>query len=461
MSYRTKFPKVIQLLLLVLCCCAFTNDDEKDRIIISVNTPAGIGYFTDGNGNFLFNRQFEYVGKFSEGLAAVGLNGKTGFINTAGKVVIPCIYDFAWGDVRNGLIPVRLNGKSGFINTKGETVVPFVYDEIGYYPGDSYVLFDYDDVTPVLRDGKWGLINTKGKLIIPCINEYCCDDVWWDHVGGSVIARIVVNNRTGLYSSDKGWIVPCIYDRIDGFSGGLATVWLNEKQGCINVYGKIVVPCDYYGFDIERIYDGLQRVQSSDGKYGFVNAAGSFVIPCVYDYATSFSEGISYVKINGKEGCIDTKGELLVPCVYDDLRSLGKFFRVKMNGKYGLVKAGGDAITSCVYDDVYEFSEGFAAVKLNGKYGFVDTNGDLVIPCVYDYVASFSEGLASVRSDGWYGVINAKGEAVVPCMYYDVGSFRDGLAYASIGDGRKQIIDRSGHIIIGECETAYWARIDL
>ncbi len=431
MSYRTKFPKVIQLLLLVLCCCAFTNDDEKDRIIISVNTPSGIGYFTDGNGNFLFNKQFEHVCKFSEGLAAVQLNGKTGFINTAGKVVIPCIYDFAWGDgddgFKNGLAPVRLNGKSGFINTKGETVVPFVYDEIGYYPGDSYVLFDYDDVTPVLRDGKWGLINTKGKLIIPCINEYCCDDVWWDHVGGSVIARIVVNNRTGLYSSDKGWIVPCIYDRIDGFSGGLATVWLNEKQGCINVYGKIVVPCDYYGFDIERIYDGLQRFKSDGGKYGFLNAAGGVAIPCIYDYATPFSEGISKVEINGKQGCINTKGELLVPCVYDD---------------------------------VYEFSEGFAAVKLNGKYGFVDTNGDLVIPCVYDYVESFSEGLASVKSDKWYGVINKKGEAIVPCIYYYVWPFRDGLAYASIGDRKGQIIDRSGHVIVGECQTAYWTIIE-
>ncbi|MBR4297623.1 MAG: WG repeat-containing protein, partial [Bacteroidaceae bacterium] len=94
---------------------------------IAKNTHNDFGYFVDSKGNKLFNKRFEWVGKFSEGLARVQQNGKRGFINTKGEVVVPCIFDYA-EEFSEGLAFVVQKGKWGYINTKGEQVIPCIFD---------------------------------------------------------------------------------------------------------------------------------------------------------------------------------------------------------------------------------------------------------------------------------------------------------------------------------------------
>ena len=61
---------------------------------------------------------FDYVGTFNEGMAAVKLNGKFGFVDTTGKEVIPCKYDLV-RFFSDGLAPVSFNGKWGIVDKKG------------------------------------------------------------------------------------------------------------------------------------------------------------------------------------------------------------------------------------------------------------------------------------------------------------------------------------------------------
>jgi hypothetical protein len=72
---------------------------------------------------------YEFVDKFSEGLAEVGLNGHSGFINKAGKVQIPLDYEEV-EPFMGGLSLVKKNGKTGIVNKMGKVVVPFLYEEI-------------------------------------------------------------------------------------------------------------------------------------------------------------------------------------------------------------------------------------------------------------------------------------------------------------------------------------------
>ena len=88
-----KFIFLTSVMALLCGCGGSGGTATSSRVVIAVNTEAGIGYFMDSEGSFLFGRQFEGVGSFSEGLAGVQQNGKWGFINTKGEVVIPCVYD--------------------------------------------------------------------------------------------------------------------------------------------------------------------------------------------------------------------------------------------------------------------------------------------------------------------------------------------------------------------------------
>jgi hypothetical protein len=81
-----------------------------------------VGSFTDSKGTFLFNKQFERVNEYSEGLASVQQNGKWGYINTQGEQVLPCVYDYA-GGFSEGLARVEQNGKWSVINTEGKVIV--------------------------------------------------------------------------------------------------------------------------------------------------------------------------------------------------------------------------------------------------------------------------------------------------------------------------------------------------
>ncbi|MCL2816465.1 MAG: WG repeat-containing protein [Oscillospiraceae bacterium] len=63
---------------------------------------------------------------FSEGLVDLCKNGKFGFADTTGKIVIPFEYDDAYC-FAEGLAAVEKNGKWGFINKLNEAVIPFIY----------------------------------------------------------------------------------------------------------------------------------------------------------------------------------------------------------------------------------------------------------------------------------------------------------------------------------------------
>ena len=65
--------------------------------------------------------KFEYyddADEFSEGLASVEKDGKEGYIDKTGRIVIPLEYDKAYS-FRNGKAKVVKNGIEGFIDKNG------------------------------------------------------------------------------------------------------------------------------------------------------------------------------------------------------------------------------------------------------------------------------------------------------------------------------------------------------
>ena len=66
--------------------------------------------------------EFDGVGSFNEGFAAVKKDGKYGYINTKGEQIVECKFDNG-GDFNEGFAVVKKDGKWGYINTKGCSVI--------------------------------------------------------------------------------------------------------------------------------------------------------------------------------------------------------------------------------------------------------------------------------------------------------------------------------------------------
>ncbi len=72
------------------------------------------------------------------------------------------------------------NGKYGFIDENGNVVVDFIYTEIRAFA---------NDLAPVKRDGRWGFVNKKGKELVKCR---------YDEVEKAGAAYRAVDNRKNL-----------------------------------------------------------------------------------------------------------------------------------------------------------------------------------------------------------------------------------------------------------------------
>jgi len=62
--------------------------------------------YKDSIGNVVVAAKYDYINSFSEGLAKVELNGKYGYINKEGKEVIAIKYDNG-GNFNDGLVSVE------------------------------------------------------------------------------------------------------------------------------------------------------------------------------------------------------------------------------------------------------------------------------------------------------------------------------------------------------------------
>ena len=133
---------------------------NSKEIQIVISSPSGKKYsFTiRGNSSFMDVYPFEDVGSFAQGLAMVSKLGRSGAIDTTGKLVIPCEWNYV-GEFSEGLALVEKNDKWGFIDTTGNLIIPCEWDyAVGFNEG----------LALVEKNDKWGFIDTTGNLVIPC-----------------------------------------------------------------------------------------------------------------------------------------------------------------------------------------------------------------------------------------------------------------------------------------------------
>ncbi len=81
------------------------------------------GYTTSDSDVLSIPRRFEVAQPFSEGLAAVRIEGLFGFINQQGEIVIAPRFEAA-SSFSDGYAEVRIGNASGAIDRSGQLVVP-------------------------------------------------------------------------------------------------------------------------------------------------------------------------------------------------------------------------------------------------------------------------------------------------------------------------------------------------
>ncbi len=365
---------------------------------------------------------------FSEGLAAVKLNDKYGYIDWKGTIVIPTVYEVAYSFVNNMAL-VKLNGKMGCIDRSGNIIIPLLYD---YFS-------DFSEDLAVVRAGdKCSFIDVNGKKVFP---------IDFDEANGFYKgrARVTYNGKKGIIDKTGAFIVPAKYRDIESFEEGKAGVRLNDKWGFIDENGKEIIPAMY---DYVNSFSNGMAAVELNGKWGYIDSAGNLAVPAIYDKSEFFGKTAGVVWLNGKIGAVDRTGKIIVPVEYDyvDEYDNEECFEVLQNGKAGLYDKNGRLVIPVICDDLH-IDDGMALMEQNGKWGVIDKTGNIVVPLKYDWADSFDEGLAAVKLNGKWGYIDKTGRMAIPARYDDTLYFSEGLAAVNI-NGKAGFIDKTGKMVI-------------
>jgi len=324
--------------------------------------------------------------------------------------------------VDEGLHPVGVDGKTGYIDGRGTMVIePQFQHALTFSEGLARAATGDSPFSC-----SWGYIDKTGAWVIePRFAE--APEAFTE---GLALVDKRQPDGTSLYGyidRTGDWEIEPRFTDARPFSEGLACVATDDAQG-MRRYGYI----DETGvfvikprFDLACSFaEELAAVRVPDEhdilRWGYIDETGAWVIEPRFDLACTFSEELAFVSAeNGRDGyesgCIDKNGTWMFKL--DSLEELHGF-------------------------DL-QFSEGLAALGVNTKetytllkYGYIDKTGAWVIEPQFDFARAFSEGMAVVSMDivddvanpGRDGYIDKTGKMVVQPQYYWGDPFSGGLA---------------------------------
>ncbi|WP_454985964.1 WG repeat-containing protein [Capnocytophaga bilenii] len=404
-----------------------------------------------------WEQQYELVSPFgfNEGLCAVMNDGKWGYVNEKGKLVIPLKYD-AVDYFSHGLAIAGIYGKGyGFIDTKGKLVIPYRF---------HYAYPFYGNAAPVCVDYKWGFVGRDGEL--HTLFEY-----HEAHRFRDGLSRVMKNRKYGFVDKDGREVIGLEYDQADDFYNGLAAVKKDGKWGYINTLGKVVIPfqysmatpfeengeamvymygtaitinknneCVYGAEELKNLYKtnkkgwevyyefigktqhGLTQV-GNNSRMGLINKSGKVIIPVIYD-EVHIENGLVFVSIDGKRGIFTLDGRTILPPFYDMLNFLKDktpLIETFRNRSFSVVNNKGTVIVpedEYTYIDDDQWNSGTIQVNhRNGKWGLYSYEGKELLPVKYDKIEPFIYNRTETRVyiDDKSFVINKEGKCVRDC----------------------------------------------
>ena len=120
MKIKYLFTVSLLLSLIYLISC----DVKKESVgLFPVFVQNGKHGYINKKGDIVINPQFDFALPFSEGLAPVKLAEKLGYIDKTGKYVINPQFDEAFGHAEGLAAVYNLGDGWGYINKKGDIVI--------------------------------------------------------------------------------------------------------------------------------------------------------------------------------------------------------------------------------------------------------------------------------------------------------------------------------------------------
>lgn len=274
------------------------NPFSDELALVSIDGKTG---YIDETGKFAIspNPELGYLGNFSEGLALVSVQGKAGYIDKTGNLAIETEFSsLGAGNFSEELARFKSNTnfKWGYIDRFGNSAIDPQFDSAGDFS---------EEIALVKVDSNWGYIDKKGKFVIqPEFAEA------GNFSEGLARAKSQESGyKWGYIDLDKNWVIEPQFSKAEDFSEGLALVFKDGSYSYIDRTNKVILQ-PKYGTDMGSFSEGLARIgiglrkadresetadEQTSQSWGFMDKKGNLVIHTQFDDVYDFSNGLAWV----------------------------------------------------------------------------------------------------------------------------------------------------------------------
>ncbi len=337
-------------------------------------------------------------------------NGRYGFCDQSGSVVIDHKYDDAFGFI-NGHAPVKDGDKWGIIDKNGLWMVKPVYDEVlncdnapelilvrngkkwslinayGIQMTHEYEVelplhefeitnstahFHEDDWFAVIKNGKWGAVNVNDEVKIRFMFD-------WLRIlkseSGSRFAVLQKDGKFGWSFADNRNFSGFIYDQYLGVEGDFAFFKREENPVILDIKtGKEAK---------EAAHDFYALINAED-MMGLVDSRGNEILPFDYRFVDATSaEGLVIFGKPGEMGLSGFDGKILLRPIFSLIRSIkpkSAFLKIQnQNGKMALYKSENGMLTNITgfKFDTIDIEKDEIMISQNSQTGILSTKGQV------------------------------------------------------------------------------------
>ncbi len=404
---------------------------------------------------------------FSMGLTPVALNGKWGYADKNGKMVISPAYGIAlpFADKVNGLALVSDSREGnvplfGYINEKGEyKISPTITDAESFSPSGYARVYEsnfIDGAGRMLLGKEYSFVSDFTESGYALAIEYGFDKTEnrYYRKDGYYQSNYYIVDKSGRelysFSDKKGTGVAEVYDEhfvLFRYKSDREYEMLSEKEFALASYKTGAKITGYYdriyksnGFYILCRYDEesyLYKADIYDNELNMVKD-GYYTDSSFVAYDSGFvlykKEGTRFVRTL----ITDSFDEICAESA--DVRIISGFDKsgiacVKEDNRYVGYSGEGK-----VFQSEYPFGKmncGLAPfLSRDGRIGYINVKGETVLGADYIAVSEFSaDGYATVFSDGSYKIIDTTGKVVIDKLFDTLNSvYKNGLGLSWYGN---------------------------
>ncbi len=249
-----------------------TLEMAKNPVNVQILSKGGLFAIADLNGKLRTDYDYWNARPFKNSYAAIQDNqGNWGYIDGDGNQAVPCRY---YADI-SGMGDFGTDGFAIVYDYNGDHVVDTTGRDL--FPEGVYKVWRAGHgLWGVYMDGGIGFADKDGNMVIEPQYTY--------------------------YTSPKNELYGGKFD--DNGVAEVYTAFNHSSKIYIDTAGNIVE-----GYDPtttwERFYEGLEKADNDDFRWGFRDEAGNLIVPFIYDGVGDFDHGWASVRADGVYGMLE------------------------------------------------------------------------------------------------------------------------------------------------------------